>query len=180
MPELTADAVLFALLLFTMRVINYAISTIRLVFIARDLRLLSAVTAFLEALIFAVVMASVVNDLSNLLNLGAYCFGAAAGSYLGQWLESRFVVSYSTVTIITREQGREIVEALRSANFGVTVTKGEGRDGEVDIIRSSSINRDIPGLIRIVRSISETAFVDVEAARTMSRGWIPGGPPRRV
>lgn len=180
MPELTADAVLLALLLFSMRVVNYAISTIRLVFIARDMRLLSAVTAFLEALIFAVVMASVVKDLNNWLNLGAYCFGAAAGSYLGQWLESRFVVSYSTVTIITRDHGAAIAQALRDASYGVTVTKGEGRDGEVDIIRSSTMNRDIPGLLRIVRSISDTAFLDVEAARTLSRGWIPGGPPRRI
>jgi len=178
---ITADAILLALMLFGMRMVNYAISTIRLVFIARDLRLLSAVTAFLEALIFAIVMSLVVTDLSNVLNLGAYCFGAAAGSYLGQWLEARFVVSYSTVTIIARnEEGKEIVKALREANYGVTTTKGEGRDGEVDIIRSSSVNRDIPGLIRIVRSISETAFVDVEAARTLSRGWIPGGPPRRI
>ncbi len=180
MPELTLDAVLLAALLFGMRVVNYAISTIRLVFIARDLRLLSAVTAFLEALIFAVVMAYVVTDLGNWLNLGAYCFGAAAGSYLGQWLESRFVISYSTVTIITRERGKEIAETLRDAGFGATSSKGEGRDGEVDIIRSSARNRDVPGIIRIVRSISETAFVDVEAARTLSRGWIPGGPPRRL
>ncbi len=180
MPELTADAILLALLLFGMRVVNYAISTIRLVFIARDMRLLSAVTAFLEALIFAVVMASVVNDLSNILNLGAYCFGAAAGSYLGQWLEARFVISYSTVTIITQDQGKEIAQALRDASYGVTVTRGEGRDGEVDIIRSSAVNRDIPKLIRIVRSISDTAFLDVEAARTLSRGWLPGGPPRRI
>lgn len=180
MSAITLEAVLFALLLFSMRMVNYAISTIRLVFIARDMRLLSAVTAFLEALIFAVVMAVVVTDLSNVLNLGAYCLGAAAGSYLGQWLEARFVVSYSTVTIITRDEGKDIVAALREANFGVTVTKGEGKDGEVDIIRSSSVNRDIPGMIRIVRSISEKAFVDVEAARTLSRGWVPGEPPRRV
>lgn len=177
--EVTMDALLLALLLFSLRVVNYAISTIRLVFIGRDMRFLSAVTAFLEALIFAVVMASVVTDLSNWLNLGAYCFGAAVGSYVGMWLEARFVISYSTVTIITPNHSQEIAQALRDAGYGVTITQGEGRDGAVTLIRSSAMNRDVPRLIKVARSISDTAFIDVEAARALSRGWIPGGPPRR-
>lgn len=177
--DLSVGALLFALLLFTLRVINYAISTIRLVFIARNMRLLAAGMAFLEALIFAVVMASIVQEIDNLLNLGAYCLGAAGGSYVGMWLESRFVVSYSTVTIITREKGQEIAEALREGKFGVTLTQGEGRDGPVTILYSSTVNKDIPFLMDIVETINASAFIEIESARKLSRGWIPGGPPRR-
>ena len=177
--DLSLSALLFALLLFSLRVINYSISTIRLVFIARNMRLLAAATAFLEALIFAVVMASIVQEIDNLINLGAYCLGAAGGSYMGMWLESRFVISYSTVTIITREPGEAIAEALREASFGVTVTHGEGRDGPVQILRSSTISKDIPYITDLVKGINETAFIEIESARNLSRGWIPGGPPSR-
>ncbi|MEO1287708.1 MAG: DUF5698 domain-containing protein [Chloroflexota bacterium] len=176
---LTPEAIGFALLIFALRVFNYAISTIRLVFIGRGVRIGAAVIAFVEALIFAVVIANVVRDLSDLVNLFAYCLGAAVGSYVGMWLEARFIVSYSTVTIITHRLGAEIAEALRNRNYGVTVSKGEGRDGEVDIIRSTTINRDVSLLVSIVQSVNPDAFIDVEAARSLYRGWIPGGPPRR-
>ncbi len=177
--SLTPEAIAFALLIFGLRVFNYAISTIRLVFIGRGFKIWAAVIAFMEALIFAVVIANVVRDLSDLSNLLAYCLGASVGSYAGMWLEAKFIVSYSTVTVITHEKGREIADALRNRNYGVTVSKGEGRDGDVDIIRSSATNKDIPLLVSIVQSIHAEAFIDIEAARTLYRGWIPGGPPRR-
>lgn len=171
-------ALLFAILLFFLRVLNYAIGTMRLVFIARDYRMLAAITAFMEALIFALVMAQVLDDISNLTNLLAYCFGAAIGSYVGQWFEARMIKSYSTVTIIVREQGREIANRLRENNYGATLSTGEGRDGEVSIIRSTAINRDIPHLVKVVNSVNPKAFVDVEAARRLYRGWLPGNAPR--
>lgn len=177
--NLTSEAIAFALLIFGLRVVNYAISTIRLVFIGRGFRVPAALIAFMEALIFAVVIANVVRDLSDLTNLLAYCFGASVGSYAGMWLEAKFIVSYSTITIITHEKGQQIAEALRNRSYGVTVSKGEGRDGDVDIIRSSTTNKDIPLLVSTVQGVNPEAFIDIEAARTLYRGWIPGGPPRR-
>lgn len=176
---MTVDVILFALLLFSLRVLNYTISTIRLVFISRGLKLFAAMMAFTEAFIFAVVMASVVSDLNNIANLLAYCGGAAFGSYLGMWLEGRLFTRYSTATIITRKLGREIAEALRDGGFGATLSMGEGREGEVAIIRSSTLNNDLPSLMDIVRDINPSAFIEVESATVLRRGWIPGGPPAR-
>lgn len=173
--SLTQEALLFAGLIFTLRVINYAISTVRLVFIARNQRLLAAALAFVEAFVFAVVMARVVSDLSNMVNLFAYCIGASVGSYVGMAIEERFVKSYSTVTVITHELGHQIACRLRDSGYGVTVTHGEGRDGAVDILRSSATSRDVPGMIRIVRAINPDAFIEIEQARALLRGWLPNG-----
>lgn len=178
--ELELADLLLAGLIFALRVFNYSISTIRLVFIARGGKVIAACIAFVEALIFAIVMASVITEINNIPNLLAYCFGAAIGSYLGMWLEARFVVSYSTVTIITREHAQTIADTLREHNYGVTVTRGEGREGEVSLIHSSTVNRSIPKLIALVREINPDAFIQTEQARTVQRGWIPGGPPRRL
>lgn len=175
----TPEAIGFAVLIFGLRVFNYSISTLRLVFIGRGMRLWAAFIAFFEALIFAVVIARVVQDLSDVVSLLAYCLGASVGSYIGMWLETKFIVSYSTITIITQEKGKEIADALRERNYGATLSKGEGRDGDVDIVRSSTVNKDIPLLITTVQSINPDAFIDIEAARTLHRGWIPGGPARR-
>ncbi|MGJ3241049.1 MAG: DUF2179 domain-containing protein [Anaerolineae bacterium] len=176
---LTPEAIAFALLIFVLRVFNYTISTMRLVFIGRGMKLWAAVIAFFEALIFAVVIANVVSDLQDLGNLMAYCLGAAVGSYVGMWLESKLITTYSTVVIITAEKGQEIAGLLRQHNYGVTLSEGEGRDGRVDILRSTTVNNDIPMMVSLVQGINADAFINIESARTLYRGWIPGGPPRR-
>ena len=172
---LLVEAWLFAGLIFVLRVINYAISTIRLVFIARNRRFLAAALAFVEAFVFAVVMARIVSDLSNALNLIAYCLGASVGSYVGMAIETRFVKSYSTLTVITKQMGEEIACRLRDRGYGVTLTHGEGRDGAVDILRSSASSRDIPGMVNIIRAINPHAFIEIEQARAIMRGWLPTG-----
>ena len=170
---LLLEAWLFAGLIFGLRVINYAISTIRLVFIARNRRFLAAMLAFVEAFVFAVVMARIVSDLSNTLNLIAYCLGASVGSYVGMAIETRFVTSYST--LITNQLGEDIACRLRECGYGVTITHGEGRDGAVDILRSSASSRDIPGMVNIIRAINPHAFIEVEQARALMHGWLPTG-----
>lgn len=177
---LTLDAFLFAAFLFSLRVTNYAVGTVRLVMIARNRRWIAAILAFIEALVFAIVMANVVTDLTNLVNLMAYCLGAAAGSYVGMVLEAQLFVSYSTVNIIAKELGHDIANALRDAGFGATLTQGEGRDGIVSIIRTSAISRDVPYVMKIVRKINSDVFVEMESIRPIHRGWIPGGPNRRT
>jgi len=172
------EAVLLAALLFGLRVFNYAISTLRLVSIARGKKIIASWLAFIEALVFAVTMASVVADLSNLLNLAAYCFGAATGSYVGMWLESKFVRSFSTVQVITNSGGHELAEHLRGCGFGVTETRGLGRDGEVIIVRSTVNSKDVARMIEEIRNVLPNAFIEVETARAIQRGFIAGMTPR--
>lgn len=175
---LTLEALLFALLLFALRVLNYAVSTVRLVFIARGRRFLSSVLAFLEALIFALVIANVVNDLQNVVNLIAYCLGASVGNYVGMVLEARLFKTFNTVQVISPQHGEAIAKALRDNGFAVTETVGRGRDGEVTILRTAVMSRYIPRVMEIVRDVQPDAFIEVESA-TVYHGWMPGVPPYR-
>lgn len=170
------EAILFAFLLFCLRVLNYAVSTVRLVAIARGRRFIAAITAFMEALIFAVVISSIVTDLSNMVNLFAFCFGAAIGSYVGMWLEARFIRTYSTVQAVTRDDGSALAERLRTNGYGVTHTQGMGREGIVGIVRSTVNSKDVPQLLTEIRSVNPAAFIEVETARTIQRGYMPGMP----
>src|SRR5687768_16896147 len=168
-----------ALLIFALRVFNYAISTIRTVFIGRGMRMGAAVIAFFEALIFAVVIAKVVSDLSDMVVLMSYCLGAAVGSYVGMMIEARYVTSYSNVTIIAPKLGKEIAERLREGHFGVTLTIGEGRDGAVAILHTSLISRQVPLLLEIVKEVNPDAFIDISSTSDVHRGWIPNIPAKR-
>jgi uncharacterized protein YebE (UPF0316 family) len=168
---MTMDAILLALLIFILRVFNNALSTIRVVLITRDKRFWAAVLAFIEALTFAVVISSVVRDLTNVLNMVAYCGGFAIGGYVGMALEARFITSYIVAMIITPDKGHEIALALRSAGYGVTETEGEGRDGTVTVLRSVIKRRELADVSRRTRQLEPDAFISVVEARAIDKGW---------
>lgn len=169
---MTVDAVLFALLIFALRVVNNAIGTIRVVMITRQQRALAAALGFFEAMIFALTMASIVTDLTNMLNMLAYCGGFSVGNYVGMLIEARFITSYKSVNIITQNFELPVAATLRAAGYGVTEMHGEGRDGEVRMLRSVVTHRDLPRLLDVVRTACPNAFVEVEEARSVHRGHV--------
>jgi uncharacterized protein YebE (UPF0316 family) len=169
---MTADAILLALVILVLRIVNSALGTVRVIVTVHQQRWLSSSLAFIEALVFAFVIANVVNDLSNFLNLLAYCGGFSIGNYLGMVLENRFITSYMTATVIVQEKGHEIATALRERGYGVTETTGEGRDGAVIMLRSVILQRDVPDMLEVVRGVYPQAFVSIEPARTIQKGWI--------
>jgi uncharacterized protein YebE (UPF0316 family) len=170
--NLTPEAWLTVLLIFVLRVFNVGIGTFRLVIIARGQRLLAAVLGFVESAAFAYTIANVAADLSNLPNFLAYCGGFSVGSYVGMWVESMLIRSFVSVNVFAREGGSAIAAALRAAGFGVTVTQGEGRDGEVTLLRSIMSSRDSGRALNIIREVQDNAFVSVEPAVTVYRGYL--------
>lgn len=171
---ITTETLGIATLIFGLRVLNNSISTIRLITLARQQRFITAFLGFFEAMIFAVTVAWVVTDLTNLLNMFSYCFGFSVGGFVGMWLESRLITSYSIVNIFANQKGHDVAAALRNHGFGVTETIGEGLKGEVTMLRSVITRRDLPRVMDIVQGAQPEAFVAVEEARTVSRGYVGG------
>ncbi len=169
---MTADPLLWAVLIFVLRVVNSAVGTMRMVVVARDRRLLASAMAFIEALVFAVVIANVVSDLSNLPNLVAYCGGFAVGNYVGMAIEARLVTSFVTVNIISTYDGHGIAVALRDSGHGVTEIKGTGGKGDVTMLSTVVQRRDVPDVLRTVYGLNPKAFVTMEEARSVQHGWI--------
>lgn len=173
--DLSWEGISFALFILGLRILNTAVGTIRLIVVTRQQRTLASFLALFEALMFALSIGSVANDLGNVLNLAAYCGGFAIGNYVGMLLERRFITSFMVANIITRVRGHEIASALRADGYGVTETSGEGRDGEVTMLRSVVSNREIPRLMSVVQEVEPEAFIAVEEARAVYRGWLRAG-----
>jgi uncharacterized protein YebE (UPF0316 family) len=169
---MTIEAILLALMIFVMRILNYAIGTVRMVAVTRQQRVLASSLAAVEAFVFAVVIANVVTNLEDILNLFAYCAGASVGSYVGMTLESRLIKGFMIVNIFTHFKGHEVALAVRDAGFGVTETRGEGRDGAVTTLRSVAKKREIARMTQLVQGVSPEAFIALEEARGIQRGWM--------
>ncbi|PJF40665.1 MAG: DUF2179 domain-containing protein [Chloroflexi bacterium] len=169
---MSSEAILLALAIFALRFLNSALATVRMIMVTQHRRWLSSVIATIEAVIFAVTVAGVVNDLTNILNLGAYAFGFGFGSYVGIMIEERFITGFVAVNIITPNDGHSTAELIRSMGHAVTETVGEGRDGQVCMLRSVINRRDAPGMIQHIKQTNTDAFISVEEARAVHRGWL--------
>jgi uncharacterized protein YebE (UPF0316 family) len=169
---LTQDTIILAATIFTLRVLNSAVGTIRLVVMARGRFWLTVSLGFIEAMIFAWVTANVIADLSNILVLFAYCIGFSLGISVGMAIEARFVTSYVKVNIITRDGGHDIALKLREMGHGVTEIQGEGGTGEVTMLSSVVLRVHVPEVLKAVHKMQPHAFVTLEETRSMQYGWL--------
>ena len=63
---MTIDILLGTLLIFALRVLGVALSTIRVLLMTRGMKQASAVLGFFEVLVYAVAIGKVVQDLTNI------------------------------------------------------------------------------------------------------------------
>lgn len=169
------DSALFPLFIFSMRVADSMLGTVRLIFLMRDWRWAAMALAFIEALIFALATAGVLATLSqNVVNLMAYCLGYATGSYLGMVLEARFVTSYVIVRLVARNgsSGDALADLIRQLGHGVTEVEALGGGGEVTLLHSVMRRQDVNPLLKAVHRAFPQTFVTLEEARTVRRGWM--------
>ncbi|PJF41009.1 MAG: hypothetical protein CUN55_12095 [Phototrophicales bacterium] len=171
------ETLLVALGIFLIRIIGNAISTLRLVMLARDRDVAMFILSFLESLTFAVAISAVVANLSSLINLIAYSGGFAVGNYLGVWLERKLTIGYVQLAITSPQHGKEIANAIRQAGFGATEIIGYGVNGEVMIVESVIERRHLKTTIEIAQSIDPLAFITTRSLQNTFYGFIPSVRP---
>ena len=167
------EVILWAFLIFFLRVAAIALGTVRVLFVVRGERLLSSTMGFFQTLLFVVAIGKVVQDLTNIPNVLAYCLGFAVGTWVGMAIEGRLALGYVLVRIVSLQKGRGIAQVLREKGYGVTEMLGEGRAGRVGIVDVVAKRKDVPLITSVGREIDGEAFITVQEAREVYRGYIP-------
>jgi uncharacterized protein YebE (UPF0316 family) len=101
-----------------------------------------------------------------------YAAGFAAGTFAGitieQWIGSGTILA----RIITRPPYQNLAQALRDAAFGVTVTQGEGREGEVVLLFVVAPRRRTNELLKIMHTHDPEAFVTIDSVNHAEGGYV--------
>ncbi len=169
------NVILGALVIFLVRALSIAVSTLRYLIMGRSAKLLVAGLAFTEALAFALTFGQVAQNLENMWNLGAYCLGFSVGTWVGTLIEERVGQGYATINIVSMGKSLPVAEAIRGAGFGATRSSGEGTSGTVGLVRTVARRRDASQVIGIAQDVDPKAFVTVEETRSVSRGFLGHG-----
>lgn len=154
---------LAALGIFSLRILDVSIGTLRIAYLVRGRRAVAGTLSFFESLVWLTAAAQVITSLDAPVKFVAYAAGYATGTVLGVSIE-RWIAAGETLLRIVTPVGSPSAEApLREAGFYVTSLNAQGRDGDVRVHFTVLPRRKVPEALRILRQASPNAYVTLEA-----------------
>jgi uncharacterized protein YebE (UPF0316 family) len=165
------SAITGGLILFCLRLTDVSLGTMCTILTIRGQKVLAALLGFIEVTIWVIAISRVLSSLDNVWSIVGYSSGFAAGTLVGMAIEERLALGYVGIHIISRQKGNEIAQALREAGYGVTMTIGHGQSGPVTMLNAVVRRKNAPGALEVVASVDSDAFVTLEEARYVRRGY---------
>lgn len=165
------DLLLSSALIFTLRVVDISMYTLRVLMVVRGRKLLAMLFAFFQALVYIQAARLVFADLGNMAKVLGYASGFASGLVVGMLIESHLAIGYSRLRVISASRGLELEERLREAGYGVTEVAAKGMNGMVTLLECDVFRRDARRVEQLIAEIDSQAFVTSQAVRPLQRGF---------
>jgi uncharacterized protein YebE (UPF0316 family) len=162
--------VILPLIIFFSRLTDVSLGTLRHVFISKGFRKIVPILGFFEVLIWIIVVAQVMQHLSNWACYIAYAGGFAAGTYVGLRIEEKLALGLQVVRIITKQNCDVLISELRDENYGVTIVDAEGGSGPVKMIFTIVKRKNVKNVIEKIKSNNPNAFYSVEEIKDTNQG----------
>ena len=171
--ELLLDAQVWvgAGLIFSLRVVDMTLDTLRLLMVLRGRRFAAWFLGFFQALVFVLAISSVLQGVNNPLYLVGYAAGFASGNVVGMLIEERIALGHTHLRLISSRRGEELAERLRSEGYGVTQIAARGREGMVTVLTMDVLRKNVARVRKIVQDVDADAFVTSEDVRPVRRGF---------
>jgi uncharacterized protein YebE (UPF0316 family) len=163
-----------AIFIFTLRVVDISLYTMRLFMVTRGRKAGAWVFGFAQALVYVLAIRTVISDLGNFLNMLGYATGFATGLVVGILIERRLALGHLLLRIISASHGMEIAGHLRNAGFAVTEIPAHGKDGMVSLLICNVFRRHLNQVLEIVGSLDEEAFITAQNVAPLQRGFWRG------
>ena len=166
--------ILIYIAIFAAKLIEVSVATVRMVLINRGEKLKGAIIGFFEAAIWVVLVSTVVANISqDPIKAVVYCLAFSCGNYVGVIIENKLAIGSACIWVVVEGEKRALTEeVLRSNGFGVTATRGEGRDREVYVLMIYLKRRQVTEAIQLIREISPDALVTVNDVRQARGGFL--------
>jgi uncharacterized protein YebE (UPF0316 family) len=159
------------LLIFSLRVVDTSLQTMRVMMMARGYKLFTALLGFAGSLVYIKAISPVIQNMHSWTNLLGYAAGFATGMVVGLIVEDRLAMGFALLRIISSRRGVELAETLRAAGYAVTEISAWGKDGNVSVLYCFISRKRVEELIELVHSTDEEAFVSAENVRSVRRGY---------
>jgi uncharacterized protein YebE (UPF0316 family) len=161
------------ILIFSARICDVSLGTIRVIFISKGIKYIAPFIGFFEVIIWLLAIGQVMNNLTNVVAYIAYGAGFASGTFIGMLIEEKISLGLTSVRIITKKDPTELIQYLRSHDYGVTSIDGEGATGRVKMVYTIIKRQDLAHVVSIIKQFHPNAFYSVDEVKSVSEGVFP-------
>jgi uncharacterized protein YebE (UPF0316 family) len=165
--------ILLPLFIFCARVCDVSLGTIRVIFISKGFRNIAPFIGFFEVIIWLLAIGQVMSNITDVASYIAYGAGFATGTYVGMRIEERLSLGNVIVRVITNKEAKDLLDYLRSRNYGVTSMDAAGSTGPVTILFMVIRREDLGEVIGTIRKFQPDAFYSIEEVKTVTEGVFP-------
>jgi uncharacterized protein YebE (UPF0316 family) len=173
--ELASGAGIGALpaLIFVAETCVVTICTLRTIFLARGRKYLAPLLGFFEVSLWLLAIGEVMKNLTDPRCSLAFAGGFTLGNFLGILIEQKLALGSVVVQAITNKNATELVERLRTANFGVTCVDGQGASGPVRIVVTVLPRKQLDHVVAILKEFDPKVFYSVDGLQSAAEGVAP-------
>ncbi len=165
------EMVLAGLFVFLMRVIDMSLDTLRLLFMMRGRKLLTGFIGAVQATVFILAVSAVLTGPLNFWTVLGYALGFGSGVIVGMFAEERLAIGYAMLRVYSHSSGKAIAAALRAAGHAATEIMARGKEGDITVVNCVVARRDVPAVHAIVDEVDAKAFITIDEARPLQRGY---------
>jgi uncharacterized protein YebE (UPF0316 family) len=157
--------VVVPILIFFARICDMTLDTVRIIFVSKGYKYISAVLGFFEVIIWLVAITQIMSNLTNIFCYLAYGAGFATGNFVGMVIEEKISLGKVSLKVVARKNASKIIEEIEKLGHLVTVTDAYSEAGSVKIIYAVMQRKEVSHVVEIIKKLNPTAFYWVEEVR---------------
>lgn len=157
-------------MIFFARICDVTLGTLRVIFVARGKKYIAPFLGFFEVLIWIIVISELLENANNMVCYVAYAGGYATGNFVGMLIEERIAIGTVLMRIFLSKDGKELAGLLNKNGYGVTLLRGEGSEGGVEILQVVVSRKLSINIEQMLNDFNPNIFYVIEDVRSVRKG----------
>lgn len=147
------------------RLVDVSISTYRTILTIQGQKLTAAILGSIEALIWLVVIAAILQTVSSPIAYLAYAIGFGFGIYLGMWVEEKLAQGHVIIELITLSKPDDLLAWLRTKNLRYTLLEPESNEGKSFMVFIPATRKQAEIIIPRIKKYHARSFYTIASLK---------------
>lgn len=165
---------MLCLKIFSVRIIDVSIGTVRSIFTIKGKNFTASLIGFFEILVWFLVAKEALDTDNNSIWIAiSYSLGFATGTYLGGFLSSVLIKVKLGVQVILSSNDKRVVKIIRDKGYAVSVMDVKGRNflDNKYMLFIEIENDKYNELTSLIKRLDEKAFIVVNETKYVHNGY---------
>lgn len=155
--------------IFISKIIENALSTLRLIVVAKGKKIFGAILQFIIAFVWVITTGIVVvNIKEDPYKIVFFALGSLIGSYIGSIVEEKIALGNDLITVISNKYENEIIKELANNDLSVFKINGYINNKKIPILFITNEKKKRKNIIKIIKKIDNNSIIQVQSIKNIS------------